>query len=146
MEINTLKKIVCAGGLFLARDTRRFLFLQRAEGKTAGTWGFVGGKQEPTDKTALDILTREINEEIGKTPPIKKIIPLEMFTSADEMFCYNTYVVLVEHEFSPVLNHEHHGYAWCNYMYWPKPLHRGVKMCITSRINKSKIETILDCI
>jgi 8-oxo-dGTP pyrophosphatase MutT (NUDIX family) len=71
-----MKLITCSGGLFLSKTTKRFLFLLRDKGKTANTWGFVGGKKEPIDLTPYDTLTREINEEVGKTPVIKKVIPL----------------------------------------------------------------------
>jgi 8-oxo-dGTP pyrophosphatase MutT (NUDIX family) len=90
MATNPLNQVICSGGIFLAKDTRRFLFLLRTQGKTAGTWGLVGGKKEPTDNTAYDALTREIQEEVGKTPTIKKIIPLELFVSNDQHFQYNT--------------------------------------------------------
>ena len=76
MASNTLNQIVCSGGLFIAKDTHRFLLLLRNQGKTSGTWGLVGGKKEPADLTVIDALTREIQEEVGKTPVIKKIIPL----------------------------------------------------------------------
>lgn len=138
--------INCSGGLFLSRDTGRFLFVLRTQGKTAGTWGLVGGKSEPQDKTPYDTLLREINEELGKTPLIKKVIPLELFVSADENFNYNTYVLLVEKEFMPILNSEHSAYAWCNLGAWPKPLHRGVKASLSNRIIKTKLELLLDLI
>jgi 8-oxo-dGTP pyrophosphatase MutT (NUDIX family) len=146
METNTLNQIICSGGLFLAKDTRRFLFLLRTQGKTAGTWGMVGGKKEPTDLTAYDALNREIEEEIGSTPKIKKIIPLELFTSSDQNFQYNTYVLIVDKEFIPVLNEEHSGYAWCEYEAWPKPLHQGVKNSLNNRVNRAKLELLLDII
>ena len=66
-----MTNIVCSGGLFLTRDTKRFLFLLRTQGKTAGTWGLVGGKKEPCDHTPYDTLKREIAEEVGKIPTIK---------------------------------------------------------------------------
>jgi 8-oxo-dGTP pyrophosphatase MutT (NUDIX family) len=95
MAITTIKEIVCSGGLFIAKDTKRFLFVHRTQGKTANTWGLVGGKREPADSTPYDTLMREIAEEVGKTPAIKKVVPLELFTSADQSFQYNTYVLLV---------------------------------------------------
>lgn len=137
---------ICSGGLFLAKDTKRFLFLLRTQGKTAGTWGLVGGKKEPEDRTAFDALKREITEEIGKTPTIKKTIPLELFTSNDQQFQYNTYVLLVEKEFIPVLNGEHAGYAWCDFNSWPKPLHQGVKTSLTNKSIRTKIELLLELI
>ena len=45
MAFDIMTEIVCSGGLFLAKDTKRFLFLLRSQGKTAGTWGLVGGKK-----------------------------------------------------------------------------------------------------
>lgn len=137
-------EIICSGGLFLAKDTGRFLFLLRTQGKTAGTWGLVGGKKEPDDATPYDALKREIQEEVGKTPPIKKIIPLELFISNDQQFQYNTYVLVVEKEFIPQLNEEHAGYAWCDLNAWPKPLHQGVKTSLTNKTIRTKIELLLE--
>jgi 8-oxo-dGTP pyrophosphatase MutT (NUDIX family) len=146
MASNSLNQIVCSGGIFLAKDTRRFLFLLRTQGKTAGSWGLVGGKKEPTDITAVDALKREITEEVGKTPVIKKIVPLELFTSNDQNFQYNTYVLLVDKEFIPTLNEEHSGYAWCTYDEWPKPLHQGVKNSLNNKSIKAKLEILLELI
>ena len=146
MASNTLNQIVCSGGVFLSCKTKRFLFLLRTQGKTAGTWGFVGGKKEPTDNTAFDALSREIQEEIGLTPAIKKVIPLELFTSNDLHFQYNTYVLLVDDEFIPILNEEHAGYAWVNYDKWPKPLHQGVKNSLNGKTVKTKLELLLELV
>jgi hypothetical protein len=90
------------------------------------------------------VLKREIEEEIGKSPAIKKIIPLELFISNDQHFQYNTYVLLVDKEFIPVLNEEHSGYAWCEYNAWPKPLHQGVKNSFNNKIIRAKLELLLD--
>lgn len=146
MEVGAVNEIICSGGLFLAKDTKRFLFLLRPKGKTSECWGFTGGKKEGVDVTPYDTLMREISEEVGKTPPIKKVIPLELFVSRDQLFKYNTYALLVEKEFIPVLNNEHAGYAWCDYNVWPRPLHRGVRSCLNNQIIKSKLETILEMI
>lgn len=143
MEASSIKKIVCSGAFFLAKDTKRFLLLYRTQGKTAGTWGLVGGKKEPTDQTPMDTLHREIKEEIGKSPAFKKIIPLELFTSNDQHFQYNTYVILVEKEFIPILNKEHSGFAWVNYDGWPKPLHQGVKNSLSTKTIKNKLEMLI---
>lgn len=140
------KQIICSGGFFLSKNTKRFLLLQRTQGKTAGTWGLVGGKKEPTDITVYDALRREIEEEIGHIPEIKKTIPLELFTSNDQSFQYNTFVMIVEEEFIPTLNTEHSGYCWVNYDYWPKPLHQGVKNSLNNKVIKAKLELLLDLI
>jgi 8-oxo-dGTP pyrophosphatase MutT (NUDIX family) len=146
MAINSINSVVCSGGLFLARDTKRFLLLLRTQGKTADTWGLVGGKKEPNDITAFDALTREIKEEVGKTPAIKKVVPLELFTSNDQNFQYNTYVLIVDREFIPTLNGEHSGYAWSNFDCWPKPLHQGVKNSLSNKSIKTKLELLLELI
>jgi 8-oxo-dGTP pyrophosphatase MutT (NUDIX family) len=140
------QQVICSGGLFLARDTKRFLLLLRTQGKTAGTWGLVGGRKEPTDATVVEALNREIAEEVGKTPTIKKIVPLELFTSNDQNFQYNTYVLMVDREFIPTLNIEHSAYAWCGFDSWPKPLHQGVKNSFSSRVIRAKIELLLELI
>lgn len=144
METNTLNQVVCSGGLFLAKDTKRFLLLSRTNIKTAGTWGLVGGRKEPSDSTPFDALKREIQEEIGKIPTIRKIVPLELFTSNDQQFQYNTYVLIVDKEFIPSLNEEHDGYAWTSYDRWPKPLHGGVKNSFSNKIIRAKIELLLE--
>jgi 8-oxo-dGTP pyrophosphatase MutT (NUDIX family) len=139
-------EIVCAGGLFLAKDTKRFLFMLRTQGKTAGTWGLVGGKKEPADQTPHDTLMREVTEEVGKTPTIRKVIPLELFTSRDQLFHYNTYVLLVDREFIPILNDEHSAYAWCSIGTCPKPLHQGVRTSLSNKIIRTKLEILLELI
>ena len=141
LEHSALNQIICSGGLFLAKDTKRF-----PQGKTAGTWGLVGGKKEPGDLTPYDILTREVAEEVGKTPPIKKVVPLELFVSNDQQFQYNTYVLVVEKEFIPTLNIEHAGYAWCDFSAWPKPLHKGVKTSLSNRSIHTKLEILLELV
>jgi len=141
-----MSTITCSGGLFLSKDTKRFLFLLRNKGKTAKTWGFVGGKKDPIDLTPYDTLTREIREEIGFLPDIKKMIPLEQYTSQDQKFNYNTYILIVDKEFIPNLNDEHISYAWSSYNGFPGPLHQGVKSSLNSKAIKGKIELILDLI
>jgi 8-oxo-dGTP pyrophosphatase MutT (NUDIX family) len=144
MENSSVNQVICSGGLFLAKDTKRFLLLSRTQTKTAGTWGLVGGKKEPSDSTPFDALTREIQEEVGKTPTIKKVIPLELFISNDQQFQYNTYVLVVDREFIPSLNEEHDGYSWASYDQWPKPLHRAVKNSFNNKIIRAKLELLLD--
>ena len=146
METSSLTDIHCAGAIFLARSTRRFLFLHRAQGRTASTWGLAGGKVERADSTPYEALLREISEELGSCPEIEKTVPIELYQSPDERFYYNTYVLIVADEFIPRLNEEHWGYCWVNYDHWPKPLHQGVKTTLSSRTTRAKLETILDII
>jgi hypothetical protein len=55
-------------------------------------------------------------------------------------------VLLVDREFTPTLNEEHSGYAWCDYENYPKPLHQGVKNSFTNKIIRAKLELLLDLI
>lgn len=138
-------KIVCSGSLFYTLDTNRFLFLHRAQGKRNNMWGLVGGTNEGAE-TPFEGLKREIEEEIGFLPKIKKTLPLESFISSDEQFFFHTYLCIVDTEFIPKLNKEHDGYAWCSFTKWPKPLHHGLRNTLQSKINLRKLETVFQTI
>jgi 8-oxo-dGTP pyrophosphatase MutT (NUDIX family) len=131
---------VCSGALFYALNTKRFLFLHRAQGRTGNLWGLVGGTNEKAE-TPWEGLKREIFEEIG-TVEIKKTMPLETFVSNDTNFLFHTYLCVVNQEFLPTLNHEHDGYAWVNFGQWPKPLHNGLKNTLNNKTNQRKLETV----
>ena len=137
--------ITCSGALFYTLDTNRFLFLHRAQGKRKDLWGLVGGTNEG-EETPWEGLTREIEEEIGFLPSIKKTLPLESFISLDSRFHFHTYLCLVDNEFIPKLNHEHNGYAWCGFTKWPKPLHHGLRNTLQSKVNLRKLETVFQTI
>lgn len=139
-----MKDIICSGALVYALDSKRFLFLNRTQGKQKDIWGLVGGTNEGTE-TPWEGLRREISEEIGSID-IKKTIPLETFVSNDSKFLFHTYLVVVKNEFIPKLNKEHDGYAWVSFGKWPKPLHYGLKNTLSKRINQSKLETVFQLI
>jgi len=136
-----MKKITCSGALFYALETQRFLFLHRTRGKQSDLWGIVGGTNEELE-TPWDGLCREITEEIGIFPTIKKTIPLETFISNDDYFSFHTYLCLVEKEFIPTLNEEHDGYCWVSFGKWPKPLHNGLQNTVKNKTNIKKLETV----
>lgn len=137
--------ITCSGALFYTLNTNRFLFLHRANGKRNNMWGLVGGTNEGIE-TPFEGLKREIEEEIGFIPEIKKALPLESFVSVDSKFHFHTYLCVVQEEFIPQLNNEHDGYAWCSFTKWPKPLHHGLRNTLQSRVNLSKLETVFQTI
>ena len=139
------ENIICSGALFYSTSTKRFLFLQRTDEKTRGTWGLVGGMARFSE-SAFEGLKREITEEVGDVSKFKKVIPLEMFTSNDEKFYFHTYLIAIENEFIPKLNHEHSGYCWCAFECWPKNLHMGLKNTLNNKSIKGKLQTILDLI
>jgi 8-oxo-dGTP pyrophosphatase MutT (NUDIX family) len=136
--------IVCSGALFYSTNTKRFLLVHRNEGKNS-VWGIVGGKSEEQERPYQSLL-REIEEEIGFIPKIRKAIPLELFTSNDGKFFYHTYVLLVDDEFIPKLNNEHDGYSWVSKDRWPKPLHQGVRKTLNNSIIKEKLMVMIDLI
>lgn len=136
-------KIKSSGALFLSKDTRRFLLLQKSSGKKEGVWGLVGGKINPNE-SIWQGLQREVVEEIGFFPDTIKSIPLEMFVSDDDHFNFQTYVCIVRHEFVPKLSSEHMGWAWCEIDKWPKPVHQGIKNTVSSKIIRAKLDTIFE--
>jgi len=146
METRTVtERIVCSGALFYAKSTRRFLLLQKAHGKHEGTWGLVGGTNI-TGETPWQGLQREIVEEIGSLPDIKKTIPLETFVSNDTVFNFHTYLCVVDSEFVPVLSNEHQGWAWAVIDRAPKPLHQGLRNSFSSKTIRTKLQTIFDLV
>ena len=140
-----MNKIICSGALFYALDTKRFLFLHRTKTKTKNLWGLVGGTNEDKE-TPWEGLQREIEEEIGFLPTIKKTIPLETFISNDEHFSFHTFLCVTQKEFLPILNNEHNGYAWVEFGSWPKPLHNGLQNTLRSKINQGKLKTVIQLV
>lgn len=146
METRTLTdRIVCSGALFYSKSTGRFLLLQKAHGKHAGTWGLVGGTNI-IGETPWQGLEREVQEEIGFIPTIIKTIPLETFVSNDKVFNFHTYLCVVEKEFLVTLSNEHSAWAWSSIDYAPKPMHQGLRNSFSSKIIRTKLQTIFDLI
>ena len=137
--------LISAGALIYCKKTHRYLFLLRNGSKHSGSWGLVGGKIE-FGETVVEGLHREIAEELGGVIKDAKLIPIEKFTSDVSKFEYHTYVINVEEEFVPTLNHEHRGYCWVHLDDYPRPLHPGVwrTFRFTSVIDKIRtLETVL---
>lgn len=128
------------GALIYSLATKRYLFLLRNGKKHGGRWGIVGGKIDG-DETPINALRREIFEEIGVIE-YTKIIPLEHFTSDNNTFEFDTYIIPVTTEFVPELNNEHRGYAWTQIDDHPTPLHPGVWRSFTFQSIISKIRTV----
>jgi 8-oxo-dGTP pyrophosphatase MutT (NUDIX family) len=139
-----MSNIVCSGALVYALDTKRFLFLHRANGKQKDLWGLVGGTNEGAE-TPWEGLKREIFEEIG-TINIVKTMPLETFVSKDTKFLFHTYLCIVKEEFLPKLNIEHNGYAWVEFGNWPRQLHHGLRNTLQNKANLKKLETVFQVV
>ena len=122
MANNTLssEQIIASGGLFLAKTTKRFLFLLRTQGRTAGTWGLVGGRKEPSDATPFEALKREIQEEIGiKSTILSDIEEVGMVGS------HHVMLGIVDKQFNitNLKKNENDDYGWFTEETLPSPMH-----------------------
>ena len=133
--------INAVGVWFFSADTRRYLYLMRADDRHPGSWGLPGGKGEPGE-TLLDTISRECEEELGIMPEYLRLVPIEKFTSTDGHFAYHTFFCCVAQEFQPRLNHEHIGYAWINAGTWPRPMHPGLWNTVNFDAVRSKIDLL----
>lgn len=138
MEPGTLNAV---GVWFYSISTNRYLYLLRNDNRNPGTWGLPGGKCF-SNETLLETIKRECIEELGFWPDEIKIVPIEKFTSPDEKFSYHTFFCSVDKEFVPILNEEHHGYAWIDADVLPRPLHPGLWSTVNFEEIKQKIETV----
>ena len=129
------------GALIYCTKTHRYLFLLRNSNRHSGSWGIVGGKVE-AGETVIQGLHREIREELGGEIKDAKIIPIEQYTSDNDKFVFHTYLISVDEEFVPVLNHEHRGYCWVPLDDHPKPLHPGVWRSFKFAAILDKIKTM----
>ena len=129
------------GTFIYSITSHRYLFLLRNSTKYSGTWGLAGGKIDANEHI-LDSLTRELEEELGYGFHNVKVIPIEKFTSDNGHFSYHTFLIPIDDEFIPVLNHEHRGYCWVSLEDHPKPLHPGVWRTINFEAVASKIKTL----
>lgn len=141
MDNNSIKYLESCGALIYCTTTHRYLFLLRSGSKHAGSWGLVGGKIEPGETVAQGLL-REISEEIGNVVSDPKLIPIEKFTSENKNFIYHTFLITVDLEFIPILNHEHSGYSWVPLENYPKPLHPGVWRTFNFKSVVEKLRTV----
>jgi 8-oxo-dGTP pyrophosphatase MutT (NUDIX family) len=131
--------IVNAVGVwFHSTTTNRYLYLLRNDPRHPGTWGLPGGKVDPGE-SLLAAMTRECEEELGSMPSHQRVIPIEQFTSSDGGFVYHTFFCTVDHEFVPVLNDEHIGWAWINAGAWPRPMHPGLWSTVNFDAVREKI-------
>lgn len=141
VESFPVNSIVGVGGLIYCVNTGRYLFLLRNGVKYPGTWSIAGGKIE-IGESVIAALSREIQEEISFGISDCKKIPLETYTSADNYFCYHTFLILVDREFVPILNYEHRGWVWCNIDDIPKPTHPGLFKTVKIEEIANKIKNV----
>lgn len=133
--------ITAAGAIFLSKKTKRVLLNFRSQTVSKGsTFGFWGGKIESGEEI-LQGLTREIKEEMGFVPNHDICFPIDVYCSPDGLFRYYSFVIIVDREFIPKINHESDGYLWCNMGAFPKQLHGGAKIILE---NPSYISNLMN--
>lgn len=140
---NKKSRIKASGALFLSTETKRFLFLLRADDTYTNTWATVGGRVEKNE-SVIECLSREIYEEVGFRPIVRKTIPIDLYISNDNRFEFHTFICLVDKEFIPFLNKEHKGYAWAGIDSYPKPLHPALYNALQSTELSQKIDNVID--
>ena len=116
--------------------------MMRSDDSYTNTWATVGGRSEQGE-SIVESLSREIQEEIGFLPIIRKTIPIDLYVSPDRMFEFHTFICLVDNEFIPILNNEHSGYAWSNIKNYPKPLHPALFSSFKNQELLTKIENVI---
>jgi hypothetical protein len=117
-----------AGLLFLAKNTGRFLLIHEDKKWTVPTF---------ERKTVLLDDAEPLLLKFSRG----KIVPIELYLSADRGFEYSTYVCLVDQEF---LVSNNQTFSWVSTNDIPKNLHNGLKNTLENSIIKTKIETILE--
>jgi 8-oxo-dGTP pyrophosphatase MutT (NUDIX family) len=136
MTIHTDRR--ASGIFFYSTTTDRFLFLLRTDSKNP-SWSIPGGTIDEGE-TLFDGLKRECFEEMEFDIENLKLIPIQKFTNNN--FVYHTFFCEVEHEFIPLLNYEHVGYAWVGKEQYPKPLHPGLFSTVNLDLVKEKISKL----
>ena len=116
--------------------------MMRSDDSYTNTWATVGGRSEQGE-SIVESLSREIQEEIGFLPIIRKTIPIDLYISPDRMFEFHTFICLVDNEFIPILNDEHSGYAWSSINNYPKPLHPALFSSLKNQELLTKIENVI---
>ena len=66
------QEIICSGALFYSLQSKRFLLLHRTQSKQKNVWGLVGGTNGKNE-SPWPALQREIQEEIGSAPTLKRL-------------------------------------------------------------------------
>jgi len=117
-----------AGLLFLAKQSKRILLILENQKWTVPTF-------ERNQSLLEDV------EYLMSSYARGRIIPVELYLSADRGFEYSTYVCLVKDEF---LTNACGSLAWCNLNILPKNLHSGLNYTLNNAIIKSKIDTIIE--
>lgn len=116
-----------AGLLFISKKTGR-IFLVLEESK----WTV------PTFVRSRSLL--EDARDLLETYSSGRLLPIELYVSADQGFEYGSYVCLVEDEF---LGDKQETICWANLDLLPKQIHTGLKNSLNNQLTRTKLDTIL---
>lgn len=116
-----------AGLLYLAKSTGRILLILENHRWTVPTFARTNGLIKDAESLLNDY-------HIGK------IVPIELYLSADRGFEYGTYICLVDEEF---LTTAANTICWSFLDDLPKQLHAGLKSTLNNSLIRTKIETVL---
>lgn len=117
-----------AGLLFLAKDTERILLILEDFKWTVPTFSRKNTVLEDVE-AVLELYSKG------------RLLPIELYLSADRGFEYSTYICLVEEEF---LTRAAATISWSNLDHLPKQLHTGLKATLNNVLIRTKINTILE--
>lgn len=126
MKVTAGRETGFGGGvLIFAKDTGRFLWIQRSEyGDQPGTWCCPGGGIEEYE-TIDQGVHRECVEEIGYT---ERMNLQHMHRDVQDNFVFHNHYAIVPTEFVPTLNEEHVDYTWATQA--PSPIHPRLALSI----------------
>ena len=131
MCLNVLLNIAMqqrAGLLFLAKNTERILLILEDFKWTVPTFSRTASVLEDAEPV-LELYSKG------------RLLPIELYLSADRGFEYSTYICLVEEEF---LTRATETICWSDLDYLPKQLHAGLKATLSNVLIRTKINTILE--
>ena len=117
-----------AGLLFLAKNTERILLILEDFKWTVPTFSRTASVLE--DAAPVLALYSQ-----------GRLLPIELYLSADRGFEYSTYICLVEEEF---LTRAADTICWSDLDCLPKQLHSGLKTTLSNVLIRTKINTILE--
>ena len=117
-----------AGLLFLSKKTKRILLILDNQKWTVPTFARNASLLEDAD-----LLLASYSRG--------KLLPIELYISADKGFEYGTYICLVDEEF---LITTVETVCWASLKNLPKNLHTGLKSTLNNQMTMTKIITVLE--
>lgn len=116
-----------AGLLFIAKKTGRIFLILEDSKWTVPTFS----RKSSLLEDANDLLSKYSTG---------RVLPIELYVSADQGFEYGTYVCLVDSEF---FGDAKETVCWANLDMLPKQIHTGLKNSLNNQLTRTKLDTIL---